>query len=327
MDAAKFARLARGFAKTLNRRRMVAGTSVWLGLLGQREASAFQLGTGACAELGAVCTLISGCCDGLTCVTSAINTSYGLCVPGDGGMVSTGTTLISPFSETAFEEVSALMETAPTTPSTDPRAERQAHLAEVRAREKTRRSERKTRLNTRRSSKSDGGHKQHSRPRLKLELQFSEANGDGELAGAQMVPIEIVRATNHDDVDVVLTRIESIENTVLGVDLTAPQFTLGPGDSYSFVSGLPTEEVAHAGKDRFQWLDRIACDGSIEREGYRVRAAFSRGQENREFVVFCPRPQAARAIATPAATPRRKRKKHDEPRDRPNSQQQKEKKR
>ena len=327
MDAARFARLAREFAKTLNRRRLVTGTSALLAMLSQRDATAFQLGTAACAELGAVCTLVSRCCDGLTCVTSAINTSYGLCVPGDGGMVSTGTTLISPFGETAVEEVRGLMETASTTPSTDPRADRQAQLAEVRAREKTRRIERKTRLDTKRGSKSDRDHKGHSRPRLRLELRFSEANGDGELAGAQMVPIEIVRATNHDDVDVVLTRIEAIEDAVLGVDLTTPQFALGPGESYSFVSGLPTEEVADAGNDRFQWLDRVTCDGTIEREGYRVKAAFSRGRENREFVVFCPGPRAARAIETPAATARRKRKKNDEPRAKRNSQHQKEKKR
>ena len=90
---------------------MVALFGAVFGMLRQQAARGFQLGPPTCGEQGAVCTLISGCCDGLTCVTSAINTSYGICVPGEGGMVSTGTTLISPFSETAVEEVSALMQT------------------------------------------------------------------------------------------------------------------------------------------------------------------------------------------------------------------------
>ena len=57
-----------------------------------------------------------GCCDGLTCATSAINTSYGICVPGEGGMISTGTGLISPFSGTAVEEVAALVEAVSDSP-------------------------------------------------------------------------------------------------------------------------------------------------------------------------------------------------------------------
>src|SRR4051812_16849664 len=110
MDGAKFGRLARALTAVLTRRRMMAISGAAAGMMGQQEARGFQLGATTCGEEGAVCTLVFGCCDGLTCVTSAINTSYGVCVPGEGGMISTGTTLISPFSETAVEEVSALME-------------------------------------------------------------------------------------------------------------------------------------------------------------------------------------------------------------------------
>ena len=110
MDGAKFDRLARALTAVLTRRRMMAISGAAAGMMGQRAARGSQLGAATCGEEGAVCTLVFGCCDGLTCVTSAINTSYGICVPGEGGMISTGTTLISPFSETAVEEVSALME-------------------------------------------------------------------------------------------------------------------------------------------------------------------------------------------------------------------------
>ncbi len=122
MDDGKVDRLARAFAKTSRRRWLVALAGGAMGVLGQRVAIGYQLGPTTCGEEGAVCTLVSGCCDGLTCVTSAINTSYGICVPGEGGMVSTGTTLISPFSETAVEEATALAQTATTAPTTDPLA-------------------------------------------------------------------------------------------------------------------------------------------------------------------------------------------------------------
>src|SRR5215218_2604172 len=134
MDCAKFDRLARALTAVLTRRRMMATFAAAAGMMGPRAARGSQLGAATCGEEGTVCTLVFGCCDGLTCVTSAINTSYGICVPGDGGMVSTGTTLISPFSETAVEEVSALMENNSSAPTTDPRAERKAHIAEIRAR-------------------------------------------------------------------------------------------------------------------------------------------------------------------------------------------------
>src|ERR671921_556281 len=111
MDDAKFDRLARAFAKTVSRRLTVALIGAAAGTFGQQAARGFQLGPTTCGEQGAVCTLVSGCCDGFTCVTSAIHTSYGICVPGEGGMVSSGTTLISPFSETAVEEAAALMPT------------------------------------------------------------------------------------------------------------------------------------------------------------------------------------------------------------------------
>src|SRR5687768_1567619 len=131
MDHAKLDRLARAFAKTSSRRWLLALVGVIMGMLSQRVARGAQLGPATCGKEGAVCTLLSGCCDGLTCATSAINTSYGICVPGEGGMVSTGTTLISPFSETAVDEVSALVETASTAPTTDPQAEREIGRAHV----------------------------------------------------------------------------------------------------------------------------------------------------------------------------------------------------
>ncbi|MCC2627580.1 MAG: hypothetical protein K0S14_1230 [Thermomicrobiales bacterium] len=332
MDDAKVDRLARAIAKPLNRRLTVALLCGVTGIFGQQIARGFQLGPATCGEQGAVCTLVAGCCDGLTCVTSAINTSYGICVPGEGGMVSTGTTLISPFSETAVEEISALIETSPTIPATDPQAEREARAGEIRARRESRRTERKTRLDTRGATVEDRKDEKPNREpeeddteestrglQLQLKLSFAEVDGDSTVDDDPLVPIEVVRVTNRDDVKVVLTSIETIMGAPSKADLTTSQFTLGPKESYSFVSGLPTEDAANAATDRYQWLDKVACNGTIQGQGYRVNAAFSRGKENHEFVVFCDGPHMTGATKT-AATPPRKRKKNDEQKHKRNSQ-------
>ena len=85
MDDAKFDRLARAFGMSGSRRWLLALIGAVIGMLGPRAARGSQLGPATCGEQGAVCTLLSGCCDGLTCATSAINTSYGICVPGEAG--------------------------------------------------------------------------------------------------------------------------------------------------------------------------------------------------------------------------------------------------
>ncbi len=358
MDDAKFDRLARALEKTGNRRWLVALASGATGILAQRGVRGAQLGPATCGEQGAVCTLITGCCSGLTCATSAINTGYGICVPGEGGMVSTGTTLVSPFSETAVEDVTDLVQAAPTAPAIDPRAERQARLAELRARKDARRTREKTRLDTRRTEaqtrqeekrarqqtrkeeklerqqirKDEKRERQLTRkeekrnrqletreaaevalgPQLELELQFSKADGDSELAGEQLVPIEEVRATNRDDVDIVLTRIETLQGSINGADLTTSQFTIGPGESYLFVSGLPTQDAADAANDQYRWLNKVACDQTVEGQGFRVKAAFSRDTENHEFMVFCDGPYSAGVTEAPPESPSPKGKQNNQ---------------
>jgi hypothetical protein len=321
MDDAKFDRLARALARFASRRWFLALFSAMFGLLGQRVARGFQLSPATCGEQGAVCTLISGCCNGLTCATSAINTSYGICVPGDGGMVATGTTLISPFSETAVEEVSALLQAAPTAPATDPQADRQARLAEIRGRKDARRTREKTRLDAKRTAvetrKATRRAKIQTRnaenrnrelqareaaeialgPQLELELQFGEEQGE---------PVDIVRVTNRDDVNIVLTRIETIQGSIDGSDLTTPQFTIGPGDSYLFVSGFQAEDAADADNDKFNWSDQDACGQPVAGQGYRVKAAFTRDAENHEITVNCAGPYIVGVAATPKAKPGRK---------------------
>jgi hypothetical protein len=311
----------------------MALVSALSGMFIHRVARASQLGPPTCGEQGAVCTLIAGCCDGFTCATSAINTSYGICVPGSGGMVSTGTTLISPFSETAVEDVTALVQTASTAPTTDPQAEREARIAEIRARKDTRRTTRRTRLDAKRTRVDTRKDAHHDRrvaareekseaaevalgPQLQLELVVSQEE-DSKTTEVKDVQVETVKVTNFDDVNIVITRIESLLAPKDGLSLTTSpsKFTLIPGKSYYFVSGLKS---ADATNDRFDWTEAIACDTSPG-AGYLVKAAFSVNEENHDFVILCEGSRTASYVETPEETSGRKRKR--------NHQQKKKKKR
>src|SRR5688500_18433760 len=142
MDGARFDRFARNVAKSVSRRGMLAALG-GLALAGNQRARASQLTPSTCGAAGDVCTMLMGCCDGLTCVTSAINTNYGVCVAGEGGTVSVGTTLISPFSENVEQEVAALAAsdtTSTTTTTPDPDAEREQRIADKKARKSSRRN-------------------------------------------------------------------------------------------------------------------------------------------------------------------------------------------
>jgi hypothetical protein len=341
MDDAKFNRLARAFDMSGSRRWLIAELGAVLGavfgFVRQQAASASQLGPPTCGEQGAVCTLLSGCCDGLTCATSAINTSYGNCVPGGGGMVSTGTTLISPFSETSVEEVAPLVQTVSTAPATDPQADRKAHIQELRARKGEKRAKQKTRLDAKRSTQQTRKDEQQDReleareaaedalgPQLQLELILSTED-DSKTVPVENVKVETVKVTNLDDVNIVITRIESILAPKDGTSLTTSpaKFTLVPRKSYFFVAGLTP---ADATIDRFDWTNGIACDGTLG-AGYLVKAAFSVNPENHDFAVLCAGPHTVGFVETPAAAPVHKPKKNDGQKRKRNNQRQNKKKR
>jgi hypothetical protein len=302
MDDAKFDRLAQALSTILTRRRTMAIAGAAAGIMGQRAARAFQLVPATCGEEGAVCTLVAGCCDGLTCVTSAINTSFGVCVPGEGGMVSSGTTLISPFSESAVDEATGLLQDASTGSATDVLADREARIADARARRDAKQAARRARLDARRSANNTSNLNFHFGPRLKLELTTSTRD-DGKR-------VDTIEATNRGDTSLVLTRIASLLATEDGTSLTTDpsKFTLDPGDSYFFVAGLT---VADATNERFDWTDRAACDGSPG-AGYLVEAALTVDSKNKDFEILCEKARGAGAVNTASETSRRKGKRHDQ---------------
>jgi hypothetical protein len=192
------------------------------------------------------------------------------------------------------------------------RAEEQARKDANRAAEQARKDENRNRqLEAREAAEVALG------PQLQLELILSAEDDPKTTNTVEKVPVETVKVTNLDDVNIVLTRIESILAPKDGTSLTTSpsRFTLVPGKSYYFVAGLTP---ADATNDRFDWTNAIACNSSPG-AGYLVKAAFSVDSENHDFAILCAGPPTATFVDTPATTPRRKGKR--------NNQQQKKKKR
>jgi hypothetical protein len=312
MDDAEFDRLARAFHTSGTRRWLFAVLATVFGavfgLFRHLAASASQLGPPTCGEQGAVCTLLSGCCDGLTCATSAINTSYGICVPGEGGMVSTGTTLISPFSETAVEEVAPLVQAAATAPTTDPQADRKAHIEELRARKDAKRSKQKTRLDTKRSTQQTRKDEQQNRElearkaaevALGPTLQFELINPGGGIGTP-----ETLRISNLDDASVLLAKIESVLNPT---ENNATNRTVLPGGAFNYYSGI-TDDISD--QDEQQWNSNPVCSGNAG-AGFRVSIGANANSVNQQHVILCNGPSLIRVNEAPVATPVQKRKKHN----------------
>jgi hypothetical protein len=280
MESARFDRLARSFA-TRTSRRTATAAAIALTFGGGRSALANQLTPSTCGAAGDVCTMLMGCCDGLTCVTSAINTNYGVCVAGEGGTVSIGTTLISPFSENVEQEVAAIAAaetTSTTTTTVDPQADREQVIAERKSRRSARRSERQTRRSTNKSQKEDRRDDRRLARDLrrgpKLRLTLAQAGTENET----------VRVTNQDDQGLVLSEIASYlfpSNNFL----FTPPHALGVGESLLFLSGGTVDGVIAGNKLR--WNDRQICD--TPGDGFVVTAGFSSGSENHESIILCDR--------------------------------------
>ena len=308
MDDAELDRLARAFDMSGSRRWLIAVLGAVLGtifgFLRQLAAGASQVGPRTCRAKGNACTLSAGCCDGLTCATSSINTSYGICVPGAGGMVATGPTLISPFSETAVEEVAPRVQTASTAPATDPKADRKAHIQELRARKDEKRSKQKTRLDTKRSTQQTRKDEQQNR---ESEAGKSEA---GKTVGASPGPTlqfellnpggtpgtETLRVTNLATASVLLTKIESVLHPE---DSNATNRPVPPGGAFSYYSGISGDI---SDEDEQLWINQRICSGDAG-AGFRITIGANANAAVQQHVILCTGPSVTRVNETPAATP------------------------
>ncbi|MFN8660573.1 MAG: hypothetical protein U0075_01690 [Thermomicrobiales bacterium] len=267
-----------------------------------QRGRAAQLGPPSCGTAGKVCTMLAGCCEGLTCVTSAINTNYGVCVSGgDGGTVASGTSLVSPFSESAqatgtvdspTSSTSTTTSTGTTTTgtstttTTDPKAERQAKLQERRSRRSTRRNKIQSRRNTKatsRKTRREDANKAEvlaAGPELEFDYFVKEPTGSGP-----QEPYEELLVTNVSDFSAILSSVKLIGDKSSGTSLSGKSVT--SGDSFGLVSGLLNGDKLSS--DQFWWAQDDVCQNVPDpaSRGWIVKAAFSGEAENRTYTILC----------------------------------------
>lgn len=288
MDAERFDGLTRKLSSGQTRRRALGALGALSALWMQRGRAA-QLGPPPCGDAGDVCTMLAGCCDGLTCVTSAINTNYGVCVSGgDGGTVASGTSLVSPFSESAqatgtVDSTTTTTTTTgtTTTSTTDPQAERQAKLQERRNRRSTRRNKIQSRRNTKATSRKTRREDAAEAAELAAgpELEFDYFLKDPTSSGPHE-QYEELRVTNVSDFSAILSSVKLLGDTSEGTSLKK---SISSGGSFGLVSDRENEQGLAS--DQQYWLQGKVCTSSDR--GWIVKAAFSGEVENRTYTILC----------------------------------------
>lgn len=313
MDGTEFDRLTRGFARALPRRRFLA--VVVAAAVGRRGANA-QVQPAMCGSEGGVCTLLFGCCSGLRCATSAINASYGVCVPGDGGMLPVTTTVIAPFGNAVVQELTGAADEAAnassSTPSSNSSSTRKNSATDSTDASSSTTSDATTTESTTtestggggRNGQRNGGRNRRARNRQRRNRSHDSNKKDDkkdkkkddknnkqdepQLAFKLFHPggdggIEKVVVTNKTEEDVFLAKIVSRRSPSDSASL--PPWKLAPGDSFSFVSddtGLNTD------KAEFGWISQPICSDQILGDGFVISAAFSADGNNTEYTVRCP---------------------------------------
>ena len=280
MDGAQFDRIVRTLAGVRSRRHLLAALGAVV-LPRTAPAHANQIEIPACAEAGSVCTLIRGCCSGLVCATSYINTGYGVCVTGEGGMLPVSADIVLPSSEgieaELAQEVADVAASATTT--TDPDADRQARIDAKRAKKDSRRTTRKTTNDTQRTTKDTRRttRRLNEAPRISLEL-IQQVPLHGTAPTGQP---EMVRVQNHDDVGVVLSRIESMNQPHIVSTLSV---TIPAGGAYLLESGKYAPTPAPSTSVATVWTRETVCPVG---GGVNLTANQSEGTQTHQFSVLC----------------------------------------
>lgn len=274
MDANNFDQFSRAFGRGISRRGLLALLMGAVGLRA-RDTGAAQLTPPACGQAGAVCTMLAGCCEGFTCVTSTINVNYGVCAAGgEGGTVAGTTSLVSPFADGAEQQVASAATDTSTTSTTDPQAERDAEIAQRKARKDAHRSKIQSRKNQQQLRRDDrkGDQQLDRAPGLNFGLNRSEGPGDAEE----------VLVTNRSNGSVFISRIQRLNDERTYSSLSK---TLGSGQTFFFLSGLPNNTEIDA-NDEYLWLaDTRVCDDMTD--GFVITASKSSSSRNHDFTVLC----------------------------------------
>jgi hypothetical protein len=299
MNGSDVARVTRWILGTFSRRKLIAYLAIVFGGL-PRAIAAAQISQLACGVSGDVCTLLHGCCDGLTCATSRINTNYGVCVAGQGGTMAVTDSVIAPGDRATAEHVAALAANADTNSSdattTDAEAERQARIQEKKARlaerkdrkhdadvrRRTNQEEQRDRRreNRRRDSPSESTPTDSINQSPDLELTLFNVGGVGGT--------ETLVVTNRSTSNAVLNGIASMAEYQRGdmsmlVEGVIPP--LVPDSSFSFLSIPDFLNASQAG-----WRDEPVCSASDPNDGFVLRAAFTPNSINTDYYVLCDDP-------------------------------------
>jgi hypothetical protein len=159
MHDPQFDRLARILSGSSSRRQALAALAT-LALVRPTPAHAAQVEVAACSAEGDVCTHLVGCCDGLVCATSMINTNYGVCIPGDGDHLAVTDQLVVPDSAGITAELGAALT------DTEADAAAAAEILDARAEATdTRRDEQQTRQGTKKANKRSRKDRKQARRR------------------------------------------------------------------------------------------------------------------------------------------------------------------
>ena len=304
MDGAQFDRIVRTLAGVRSRRHLLAALAAVV-LPRTAPVLANQIEIPACAEAGSVCTLIRGCCSGLVCATSYINTGYGVCVTGEGGMLPVSDDIVMPASEgieaELAQEVADVAASATTT--TDPDADRQARIDAKRAKKDTRRATRKTTNDTQRTTKDTRRNTRRLNQAPQISLEFFQQVPPQSTADKGQP--EIVRVHNHDNVGVVLTRVESMNQPHIVSTLSV---TIPVGGTYLLESGKYTSNPPPSTSVATVWTKETVCPVG---GGVNLTANQSGGTQTHRFSVLCG--AAANYASTEGNnTKKRKRKKEQQ---------------
>ena len=306
MDGVKVDRLAQAFEKVTNRRQLAALVGALLSMLVQSVARGSQLGRATCRRKGRVCSLHSGCCRGLTCVTAATNMRYGICVPGTGRLVSIGASLISPSNEAGVEDVNPQEETSSAAPSTGRKDEREAHIAEIRAgrdakhtKIKSRRDTKRTRAQTHKNEKKTLPPEASDAATVTLgpHLEFELLNPGG-LAGTETLTVR-----NLDNASVFLVKIESVLHPD---DDSATNRTLNPGSGFNYYSGILGDTDDPEGQI---WIHQLICSETTG-AGFKITVGANADSVNQQYVVLCNGPSLVKVNEPSQVAPVQKRKRN-----------------
>jgi hypothetical protein len=293
MNGRNFDTLCRQLVKPGSRRAFVAAIGAAFFARSARAAASAAQVPAACGAAGDVCTLALGCCDGMTCATSYMNPSYGVCVSGgSGGMLPVADSVISPESDGVDSQLQAAMtaaavtDTTTSSTTTDKQTRRDARQSKQSSRRSTRKSNNNTQQTNRKTRRDT--HQLNAAPQLELQLFASVIvrDEDGEPIEDDSEP-ETLLVTNLDDTSIVITSISSL---LQPTNIGTVNSTINTSGRFLFESGEFAKDNPPSSSIGKVWSDTEVCkknDIPNEGAGVTVIASQTGATISSEFTVLC----------------------------------------